>query len=366
MTTGPVAVVGAYGGAGEAAVRQLAAWGIGPLRLGGRHPGRAAALAAALNGAGAVTMGVDATDPDSLDPFCAGARVVLNCAGPAYLIGDRVAAAAARAGADYVDAAGDDHLLTRLVAAAWGRPPQWTALISAGLMPGLTGLLPRYAAAGLPAAPTRMHGYVGGRDRFTPAAAADYLAVADAFGEPLAAWRNGARVTRALSPLTDATLRFFPEPATAAPYLSTETERVARDLKLDEVRWYSVFAGRHVLAALRGPDDDRLGAAERIRRAAELDVFGQRPYQILVVELGGAAARTVVLRGTGASALTGTVAALATRAIVDNAVVPGIRHAAEALDPVAALTLLRDTPAVLDLAVYDRPADAVADDEGEL
>jgi hypothetical protein len=351
---GAVAVVGGYGGAGEAAARQLDRWGIGPLRLGGRDGGRATALAKSLTGP--ATCGtVDAADPASLDRFCAGAAVVLNCAGPAYRIGDRVAAAACRAGAGYVDAAGDELVTGR------SRPAGWSAVISAGLLPGLSGLLPRWAAAAMPGRVTRLLGYAGGRDRFTAAAAADYLATADGFGEPRAAWRHGARAPRALAPLVAATLPFFPEPVSAQPYLSSETERMARDLGIDEVDWYSVFAGQRVLAVLRQSGAD----PERLRLAAELDLFGRSAYHLLVLELTGAVTRTVVLRGTGASALTGSVAAVAVRAVLSGAVPPGVHHAAEVLDPAASIALLAGVPAVLGLATHDRPA-AVAEEEGYL
>jgi hypothetical protein len=364
QTTGPVAVVGAYGGAGEAAVRQLDQWGIGPLRLGGRDGGRAAALAKSLT-VPATGAAVDAADPADLDRFCAGAAVVLNCAGPAYRIGDRVAAAAGRAGTGYVDAAGDDAFRSALAGAGWPRPAGWPAVISAGVQPGLTGLLPRYAAAGLPGPVTRLLAYVGGRDRFTHAAAADYVAAGAEFGEPLAAWRHGVRVPRALAPLVGVPLPFFPEPVTAQPYVSGETERVARDLGLDEVDWYSVFTGQHVLAALRQPDADRDRMAERLRRAADLDLFGGSAYQLLVLELTGSTTRTVVLRGTGASALTGAVAAVATRAVLAGAVPPGVHHAAEVLDPVASVALLAAGPAIVDLATHERPVTA-AEEEGYL
>lgn len=364
QSTGPVAVVGAYGGAGEAAVRRLDQWAIGPLRLGGRDCGRATALAKSLT-VPATGDAVDAADPADLDRFCAGAAVVLNCAGPAYRIGDRVAAAAARAGTGYVDAAGDDAFRSTLTGAGWPRPPGWPAVISAGVQPGLTGLLPRYAAAGMPGRVTRLLAYVGGRDRFTHAAAADYVTTGAEFGEPLAAWRHGARVPRALAPLVGVPLPFFPEPVTAQPYLSGETERVARDLGLDEVDWYSVFTGQHVLAALRQPDADRSRMAERLRRAADLDLFGRSAYQLLVLELTGTASRTVVLRGTGASALTGAVAAVAVRAVLAGAVPPGVHHAAEVLDPAESVALLTAGPAIVDLATYERPVTA-AEEEGYL
>ncbi|MEV6816031.1 saccharopine dehydrogenase NADP-binding domain-containing protein [Micromonospora sp. NPDC051296] len=350
-----VAVLGASGAVGRAALELLRSWHVGPLRAGARRP---------PDVAGVEPVVVDARDPADLARFCAGARVVLNCAGPAIDLADTVARAATVAGADYVDAAGDDALYAA-IAAATGDAAR-VAVVSAGMMPGLSGLLPRLLAAQLPDG-ERLTGYVGGRDRFTLTAAVDYVAADDSFGWPSAAWRDGRVVPGALSPVTDLAVPFFAEPVTAQPYLSTEAARVAAALGLRQVDWYSVFAGQRVLAALRaGPAPDDGGhrrAAERLCRAAELDLFGHRPYQSLVVTLDGPGGeRTAVVRGTGASDLTGTVAAVTARAVLAGAVPPGVWHAAEVLDPVATFDELTAAPAVLLAAVV---ADAPAADRYE-
>ncbi|MGH3729514.1 MAG: saccharopine dehydrogenase NADP-binding domain-containing protein [Micromonosporaceae bacterium] len=351
--TGRVGVVGAYGAVGRIAVAQLRAWDVGPLRVGGRDRRRTEELAA---GMAAEPCPVDVTDPVNLDGFCAGCAVVLNCAGPTLAVGDLVARAAARAGAHYVDVSGDDGLYAT-VSAAFAASDR-AAAVSAGMMPGLTTLLPRYLAATSPVGPTRLVGYVGGRDRFTTVAAADYLAVdgsaAQRYGEPFAAWLDGGRVPHGLAPLIDTWLPFFPEPATAQPYLSTETERLAADLGLTEVRWYSVFPGEHTLAALRARRPD----ATALREAAALDTFGRDRYMVLVLEISGQdTVRTGVLRGTGATELTGAMGALATRQVWAGRVPAGTHHAGEILDP-ADTALLGEALAVDQLAVYDgTPAD---------
>jgi hypothetical protein len=356
----PIGVVGATGGVGRVAVASLRAMGVGPLREGGRREG------GRLEG-----WRVDVRDPDSLARFCAGCAVVLNCAGPACDIGDLVARAAAAAGAHYVDPAGDDGLYD-MVAETW---PDTGAVgvLSAGMMPGLTGLLPRYLAATARVGPADLVAYVGGRDSFTPGAAADYLAVDGGFGTPMVAWRGGRIASAGRAPMTEQALPFFPERVIAQPYLSTETVRLAGELKLDNVRWFTVFAGAHVLAALHliasAPAEVRADSVRRLCRAAELDLFGHRAYQLLVVECagpGGAAARTLALFGTGASALTGTVAALATVEVWRGRVPPGLHHACEVLDPVTAVEALARTPAVTAMTVVDGTADVMGRPEEDL
>ncbi|MBX7266851.1 saccharopine dehydrogenase NADP-binding domain-containing protein [Micromonospora sp. Llam7] len=350
-----VAVLGASGAVGRVVLDLLRSWDVGPLRAGARRP---------PDVEGAEQVAVDAHDPAGLARFCADARVVLNCAGPAIDLADAVARASAEAGADYVDAAGDDKLYAAVAAVPGGAGR--VAVVSAGMMPGLSGLLPRLLAAHLPDG-ERLTGYVGGRDRFTLTAAVDYVSVDESFGWPSAAWRDGRVVPGALSPLTDVSVPAFPEPVTAQPYLSTETARLAAGLGLRQVDWYSVFAGERVLAALRAAsrpgDGGHRRAGELLHRAAELDLFGQQPYQHLVVTLDGpGGARTAVVRSTGASDLTGTVAALTARAVLAGAVPPGVWHAAEVLDPVATFTELASAPGVLLASVV---ADAAAVDEYE-
>ncbi|NLU78263.1 saccharopine dehydrogenase [Micromonospora sp. HNM0581] len=350
-----VAVLGASGAVGRVALDLLRSWGVGPLRAGARRPPDAD---------GVEQVAVDARDPAALVRFCADARVVLNCAGPAVDLTDAVARAAAQAGADYVDAAGDDALYAAVAAvpAAVGR----VAVVSAGMMPGLSGLLPRLLAVHLPDG-ERLTGHVGGRDRFTRTAAVDYVSADESFGWPAAALRDGQVVPGALRPCADVTVPTFPEPVTAQPYLGTETARIAAGLGLRQVDWYSVFAGERVLAALRSgtpPDaDGKHRAGELLHRAAELDLFGQRPYQHLVVTLDGASGtRTAVVHSTGASDLTGTFAALTARAVLAGTVPAGVWHAAEVLDPVVTFTELAAAPSVLFASVV---ADVTAVDRYE-
>lgn len=348
---GAIGIVGACGQVGLAAARALRSWYDGPLVVGAREPVRAEGLAAELG------VRVTARDSSDLAAFSAGCAVVVNCAGPASVIGTAVAEAGCSAGAHYVDAAGDDPLLAAVRALPW--PQGRSAVLSAGMMPGLTGLLPRLLVTDEDK-PEALTGWVGGCDTFTRTAALDYLdASAAGFGEPLAAWRNGARSSRALTAESGVRPPFFPGPVHALPYLSTETERLARDLGLTDVDWYSVFDGDRTFAALATD-------ADRLCRAAELDAFGRTRYQLLVFTLTtGDAARTLVCRGTGASRLTGTAAALAALAIAEGRVEPGAHHLAEVVDPAWAADRLRGADAVTAFEVVES-GDTDDEEEGAL
>ncbi|MEV0005295.1 NAD(P)H-binding protein [Micromonospora sp. NPDC050980] len=356
--SGTIALLGATGGVGRHALAHLLAWTVDTVRAGSRDARRVPTDDPRVR-----ACPVDLTDQGSLDVFCAGCHTVVNCAGPAVTVGDTVARAAARAGAAYVDAAGDDGLY-RAVAALPGAADR-VAVVSAGMMPGLSGLLPAYLAGQVPDA-RRMAGWVGGRDGFTPGAARDFLAVGDGgYGEPLAAWRDGARRSRTLTARAGVAVPFFDEPVLLQPYLSTETERLAGRLGLAEADWWSAFAGSRVPAALAdgarratdGPDG-LADAARALCRAAELDAFGRPRYQVLVVELAGpTGSRVLACRGVGANALTGAAVAIGAVAAAAGDLRPGVHHLAEAVDPGWAVDRLRASPAVTALHVEDGPLD---------
>lgn len=339
-----VAVLGATGAVGRSTIAELTRWGVTGLRLGARRPG-------AVDSAGlpddTEIAPVRWDDPDSLARFCAGRTVVVNCAGPAHLIGDRVARAALAAGAHYVDPGGED-LLDRLPASADRR-----VLVAAGMLPGLSALLPRLLAREFDR-PVSLLAYVGGIDRFTAGAAGDYLAsLRNGFGRPMTWWRHGRAVPA--EPIGPAPVEVpgFPGPVSVHPYLSAETERLAGGLGLEEVRWHNVFGGTRVpaalaVAALGEPDP---GAVDDLIAAAERDLIGAEPYQLFVMRLDGYIgqtwdSRTSVSRAADGYRLTAFVTALAVDAVLRELVPPGRWWTGETLDLDHVAHRLADTESI--------------------
>jgi hypothetical protein len=360
MTQPLVGVIGAGGAVGAAVARAVAGGGTARVRLGARRPEALGPLLAEL-GERAEGAVVDATDPAGLARFCTGCRVVVNAVGPAGAPRARVAAAAREAGADYLDPGGDEALRRRLTDDHLHSGG--VALLGAGVLPGLTGLVPRWLAGQGLEPPLSLTGYVATLDRMTPGTAAEFLhSLTDPDSGPNASWRAGARVHRDLAPLNRVVLPFFDGPVTALPYLSGETERLARALRLVQVRWYHVFdSDGQVLPALsRLQDGLRQGAAlaglaAELVRAVETDMFGRAPAQQLVFELaGGGAHRVAVLRASSTYRLTATVAAMAVAELLRGAVPAGLHFAADVLDP-ALVSRLDGAPGVLGLHLLDGP-----------
>jgi hypothetical protein len=346
-----IGLIGVTGAVGIQAARQLAASGAPPLRLGGRNLAAAQQMADQLP-AEAVAMRVDVDDDVSLAAFVAGCELVVNCSGPSHRTAARVARAAAAAGAHHVDAGGDGLLEA---------PARRCAVYAAGAVPGLSGLLPRWLAAGDFDAVNTLTSYSAVFDRFTASAAEDYLHGAlGADSEPLAAWSDGARRPAALTRRPQVTLPFLPREVSAVPYLDREAVDLARDLSLTHGRWYSVLDGEHLPAAL---DAARMlpthQAVDLLCRATALDTAGRSPSVVLTVQLDGTAAgrpatRTAVLRAPGVARLTGSVTAAAALAVLDGRVPVGAWHAATVLDPAAAVAHLTDA---CELTVFDLPID---------
>ncbi|GAT67385.1 saccharopine dehydrogenase [Planomonospora sphaerica] len=356
-----IGVLGATGAVGRTAAERLAASGLGGLRLGGRDAARAADVARALP-APAEVMRVDLTDPDELARFCTGCTIVVNCAGPTYRVLDTVARAAFAAGADYVDIGGELAAKDALADAAV--PGGRTAVFSAGVMPGLSGLLPRLLAKGRP--PRRLDVYVGGAAVFTPLSAVDALLTrGPRFGVPMAAWREGA--VTPLAPLHGVRLPGFPVPVHAWPYLTTEAQTLAAECGADEVRCYNVFVSDRIPQALSAawadvpdvhavPLETLQPHASEVVNASLLDnadfgafyvmLFTARPHR-------GAPAgpARMLLTAADSYALSGVVMALAARAVLAGRVPAGAHLAAEALDPDETVTALRDDPLVTQLTL---------------
>ncbi|MBF6476496.1 MULTISPECIES: saccharopine dehydrogenase NADP-binding domain-containing protein [Nocardia] len=337
----PVAVLGATGVVGRAAVRMLTRLGIGELRLGARTAPRAEPSALPP---GAEQRRVDAGDPDALAEFCAGTRLVLNCAGPSYLLMDRVARAALAAGSDYVDVSGDGPT-HRLLDGSPLLDGRRTAVLSAGMLPGLANVVPRVLADDLTGA--RLVVYAGGIEPFAPASAGDLALSLDSsdddhwYGETLAAWLGGRRRRNALPVREDVEVAGFPGRVTTMPFLTADAERLARSAGLDELRWHNVFVGgalRLTLSRLRGrvPADPAALApiVTEIRAAAELDLAGLDPFYLMAFTVHRAdRIDTAVLRTPSSFELTAATAAHTVEAVLSGAVAPGLHYADDVLDP---------------------------------
>ncbi|MFB4313927.1 saccharopine dehydrogenase NADP-binding domain-containing protein [Actinomadura sp. 21ATH] len=354
-----VGVLGGSGTVGRVVVERLAGWEIGPLRVGGRDRDRAAEACEAASGVPAEPFRVDLDDDAALRDFCTGCDIVVNCAGPSYRVLDRVARAALAGGAHYVDAAGDLVAIDALTGGgATGLDhlglDRRAAVFSAGLMPGLSGLLPRLLAADGPLA--RLDVYVGGAAAIGPLSAVDALLTrGPRFGTALAAWRAGRIVPGALRPLRSVALPGFRDRVHAWPFLSTEMSRLAAELGVGELRNYTVYVTEAIPEALaRAWADDEAALDEHVPAvvtAADTDLAATGPYYAMLFQAvprdpAPGRPRRVLLRTPDSYALSGAVAALTARELSAGAIPPGAHLACDVLSPSRTLAAMRGDPLV--------------------
>jgi hypothetical protein len=383
MTRPLIGVLGASGAVGRAAVRELRALGHTGLRLGGRTESALRAVAGEAPDGHDETVRADADAPDSLRAFTEGCDIVLNCVGPTYRLRATVAFAALAAGAHCVDVAGDDPAAEDLLKAGDPARDSLTVVLSAGALPGLSSLLPRWLAGpGLDTA-AALTAYCGGLEHCSTTVAHDLMlslssggADGAAYGEALAAVRNGRRAPRALRTDEDTEHEAFPGRVAVQPYLSGESERLATDLGLDRLDWYNVHPGPAVRALLSllparlaaGDDPDRL--AERLMVAADLDLAGRKPYYVMDFVLSGTASGApatagLTLRTASSYRLTAAVGALAVDAVLRDEVPAGVHFACDVLDPGTVVRHLR-SHAAADLRFSGAVAGADQVEEGVL
>jgi hypothetical protein len=376
MTRPLIGVLGAAGAVGRAAVRELRALGHTGLRLGGRTPSALCAVAEEVPGGHAETVWADATAPGGLRAFTEGCAVVLNCVGPTYLLRATVASAALAAGAACVDVAGDDPAAEELSKAGDPARDGRTVVLSAGALPGLSSLLPRWLAGQGLDTVSALTAHCGGLEPCSPTVARDLMLSLSsggpdgaAYGEALAAVRGGRRVPRVLRTVEDTERDGFPGRVAVQPYLSGESERLAGVLGLDRIDWYNVHPGPRVRALLNllparlAAGDDPARLADRLILAADLDLAGRKPYYVMDFALSGTASGQpatagLTLRAASSYRLTAAVGALAADAVLRAEIPPGVHFACDVLDPGTVVRHLR-TERVADL----RPTGTVAGTE---
>ncbi|MBL1120554.1 saccharopine dehydrogenase NADP-binding domain-containing protein [Streptomyces sp. 110] len=383
MSKPVIGVLGASGAVGRAAVRELRALGHSGLRLGGRTASALCEVAEENPGGHDETVWADATAPDGLRAFTEGCDIVLNCVGPTYRLRATVAFAALDAGAHCVDVAGDDPAAEDLLAGGDPAREGRTVVLSAGALPGLSSLLPRWLAGQGLDGVTALTAYCGGMEPCSPTVAHDLMlslssggADGAAYGEALAAVRGGRRVPRALRTDEDTVHPAFPGRVAVQPYLSGESERLAGDLGVDRLDWYNVHPGPAVRALLNllpgrlaaGEDPDRL--AERLILAADLDLAGRKPYYVMDFALSGTASGTpatagATLRTASSYRLTAAMGALAVDAVLRGGVPAGVHFACAVLDPGTVVRHLRSHGAA-DLRLTGTAVGAELEEEGVL
>ncbi|GEK15643.1 NAD-dependent epimerase/dehydratase family protein [Aliivibrio fischeri] len=362
-----IAVLGGYGDVGQATCRYLLSLGLGPIRIGGRN----AEINQVIDDSQVSYQYANFLDESSLNEFVRNCHLVINCAGPSHLIDDRLATVARANNIPYIDVAGDDPLYHTLISTDYQETGH-TAVLSAGLQPGLTGLLPLWVAQQIDFDIHHLTSYFVLFDRFTQVAADDYMQGAnDKLSTPLAAWRNGRKQPAALQRIQELALPFVPTKMTALPQVSTENERLAKQLSLDSAKWYNCVTGEHVLNAFNTVQSEtREQAIETLCRASSLDMAGRSPYIWMMIEAQDSTQQkthTTVIKGSGNANLTGAIAALTAASLLRGEIPTGVHFCPQALAPHILFPALQQLCAVTVLNQFSQSLEQMLEPElGEI
>ncbi|MDO5084288.1 MAG: NAD(P)H-binding protein [Arachnia propionica] len=357
-------VLGARGAVGRSCVAQLLTAGVEVLAVGRD----ATQVAAACPGA-RIHPGLDLEDllfgnqpSGAIADLLVDADVVVCCAGPSHRYSEAVARLVLEAGVRFVDP-GAEGLVPVLspLAAASGT----SALLGAGVQPGLVGLAVTVATARLGQPPRQVHGWCGGLQPLTLAGIQEYLHAAqqgNRVGTMLARGRHVA-VRPEQTPPPPAP---FPPSAVAHSHLDEEAEDRARASGSEHLHWANVTDGA-VTATVLGRCLGGDASVQEAIAAARTDLFGRQPYfHILVEATDGRERSWARVSCTDSYAATGAVCA-ATALVTDAP--PGAHNACSHTDPAASWNRLADmlAPRVrLSLGVGPGFGETATIEEGEL
>jgi len=350
----PIALIGASGGVGQSALQHLRNWGIGPVKLGMRNISKLAQATESRSQ-------INCDDEESIEQFIEGARLVVNCAGPFGSLGNKVAEVAVACGLDLVDVNGTEENVSDLRTKI---KDSSRVVLGCGMMPGLSGALPLWAARQVREPIVSMRILSGGRDYLTPAGAADiiYAARRRANKVRLDDRVRGTNLIPSKFTMPQNITELFFEEAIAVAYEDEEHRVLKEKMKLSHIEALAIFPGQATHTLLRNAlsqDTDLSVLAERIAKVSKADVAGYQRYQQLVVELfSGANSHEpefrINLRASGASELTGAVVAVVVFGILHKHTIPGIQLCSDAFAADWAVNKLQSTAALIYLDCQKR------------
>lgn len=343
-----IGILGGYGEIGLEATSLLNKWGKHLLRIGGRNV-EGAKIKLENRFSMAEWKFVDIKNSYSVEEFIDGCHLIINCVGPSFETSALVARKALEKGCHYVDV-GFNKELEKMN----DEDEILSAIYGAGAIPGLSGVLPKWLSKNFNKVES-LTCYTGILDKFTPAAAEDYLAGVSKNNKSMAAWREGKFCPSALKRESGVELPYFSQRVNLYPYFDNETQYLAKELSLQNGQWYMVFEGEHIKSSLEEACFefllDRNKAVQHLCKATALDAIGNRSYINFLIELSGInnncrENKTLVLQGNKPSVLTGTVVGVVARAILEGKVESGIKSLSEVSSLERIVELLIETEAV--------------------
>jgi hypothetical protein len=290
---------------------------------------------------------IDARRPETIRGFAQGHEVVVNCAGPSYLIKDSVAAALP-AGVIYVDPFGGN--------AFDGYAGERACVINVGCTPGLSGLLTRHLARLFDDCESVTVG-CGGREQGGVAGFADVILSTQAgYGHPNQMIVDGELVDHDSSQWEAEDTDAFPDGAEGvrSAFVTDELRMVARDCRIRRLNGLLAIPDRDSLhLLLKAMTHSELNdQGELMRLFTEIDAAksnldsDKEPWFVLQVAARGTAdgrpgRASISVQADNSSTLTAILTAQAVLRALTVGCTPGVQWGHEFLDAPVVMDALR-------------------------
>lgn len=367
-----IGIIGHNGAVGQAAVRYLK--DKYPLRCGSRSVHKESSQLDKF----IEYMQVDIYDQIGLETFCTGCTIVLNCAGPSYSIIDRVAQAAKKVGAHYVDAFGADLLEKKFMQQELTN----IMILSAGSYPGLSGILPRLLAQEGFEQIDKVIAYAGGEETYSKGAAADImLSSIHGFGTANAFYKD-EKISRdiAQTEKINVTINGEEKAVYAQRYITNETIRLAKKLYIAEAHWHNIYPNKAVFSLLQQACIQLAmrNTPEHLHQIVDdlmekLTVFPVRQtWYTLVIEMVGKYRGRLIRRQAqllcqNSFTISGIICALSVEAIIEGIIQEnGVYWACDILNPSNVMRVLHEQCVIEDFIITSKTENHVDLEEGIL
>jgi saccharopine dehydrogenase-like NADP-dependent oxidoreductase len=300
---------------------------------------------------------VDVCNERELDAFCAGCSLIINCSGPAALIGERAAKAALAHKCHFVDPGG----YTPLYHALGGQEISREGLVfflAAGILPGLSEIFPPYVADREFDSVESVEYAIIGRDAWTFPSAYDIAWGVGNIGQGETAGYFEQGKYKEASLLQSGRRLHLPPPVGKHVLFRLLREDMKDFIRMRRIptahvygnnwgKWVSLSTIFIRLAGLHKTERQLRSAARLIMLASRLDMRGKDSGFMLHLRMQGvrdgsrrSVSRTVYF--TDSYRATGLCAAIGARLILEGRLQPGLYRGASLPDPGAFMEYFLD------------------------
>jgi len=317
------------------------------------------------------TFYVDAYDDRSLEKFCSKCTVLINAAGPSYIIGDRIAKVACVLGVKYVDIFGGNLLHEKIFAYA----EKGRFIICAGSVPGLTGILTRYLTEKFSAGHQKIEIYQGGRESGGIGGLTDIiLSMLGGYGHSGKQIINDEIVQCDLNTSDKVLVNGIPETVYANPYLTEEMISIAKSYNDLSISSYQIFPDKESMELLTvgsiryissKSEAEKLQILSEIFRSQEHFITEKAKWFVILLNAENDSKKCrICIKTQNSTALTALIAAMSAERLMAEEEMYGLNWAYELLEAENVIWRLKDMGTLAEIECIEKDLSHVEMIEG--